>query len=369
MEYLINQDHNVETLFHSSNISEFPQKGKRNYPKESHVFASSNRGAIHYLYDNPYHRQYLEETLALSQESAFRCAYHFLFTENEAVQKAMGSHYDVLSESSKFSTFVKQHHQHHNHNASALSGSTASLEFEPKPIQDHNHTMIRSLENKEQESQRRKLMTKEINNNDTLPEVSSNQTQFLMKPMIKIGIGIRVGDQSFDPLRDLKTQLGPFEHYLFCANTIEKTLPLEFKSFIAKDEAIAEPSIHATWYVMAESLKIRQLIHQKYGYKVLVNAETSYFHGDCTSKKYGGCHQKKLDDSIIHAVAQLKLFAMCDIHIISESGFPRVASMLAKPPHRFYLLNKDQGTSFNKTCTYANYVAYEKIQKLGCGIR
>ncbi len=364
MTYMINQDSMVDQIFAKNNMAQYPRPD-RVFPHESHVFASSNRGGIHYFYNNPHHQKYFEEDLKLDRDNAFRCAYHYLFQENEKVRKVMEKHGEILAPASMFSAYTHQSHY-------VGESEYVNMDKPIEPIPAGSDTGAGS----------RKLLRGDVTEGRRLDEAEATSTAVVTTPtvqeekknekaIVKIGIGIRVGDQSFDPVLDAKTQLGPFEHFLFCAQNIEKSLPNILQTNVAKaiqSLAVGSGKITATWYVMAESLRIRQLIANKYGNKVVTDAQTTYFHGDCASKTYGGCHQQKLDDAIIYAAAQMTLFSMCDIHIISGSGFPRMAAMIAKPPHRIYLI-EDHSTTYNKTCIYGKHNPFSQIGKAGCGVR
>ena len=54
------------------------------YPDHPVIFLSSNRGRSFRLFDNPHHRRRLR-SLGLRPETAFGCAFRFLFAPNAAV--------------------------------------------------------------------------------------------------------------------------------------------------------------------------------------------------------------------------------------------------------------------------------------------
>lgn len=82
LEYLINDDNHVKRIFLHTNVSEYPVA----YPTKHTVFTSSNRGGMHYMYDNPKMKPLLEK-LNLKKQDSFRCAYTFLFKYNKEVQQ------------------------------------------------------------------------------------------------------------------------------------------------------------------------------------------------------------------------------------------------------------------------------------------
>jgi hypothetical protein len=199
-----------------------------------------------------------------------------------------------------------------------------------------------------------------------------------MPPKLKIGIGIRVGDQAFDPDQDNQVMLDSFSGYLNCANHLTNSLPKDLFAKLKVQQSLHhnltlptddEEAYPILWYVMSESKHLRELIHKRYGEKVITDYQTIYFHGDCHSKTHGGCHQEKLDHAIIHAAAQLTLFSLCDVHIVSESGFPRISAEVAKEPHLMFMLSMHHQTKdLEKVCHLENPIEYEKIQSIGCGI-
>jgi hypothetical protein len=135
-----------------------------------------------------------------------------------------------------------------------------------------------------------------------------------------IAIGIRVGDDSFYPEKDKLVQLKDYIDYFDCAEKLIKSLPA---SLLPKDAKLNP------YYVMSESLHLRQLIKQQFGHKVIIDNHTLYFHGNCGHHRNDGCDQEHLRNAIIEAAGQLIMFAGCDMQVYSQgSGFPA----LAKPP-------------------------------------
>ncbi|KAG5189463.1 hypothetical protein JKP88DRAFT_301886 [Tribonema minus] len=60
------------------------------------VFVSSNRGRVFQLFDNPYHKEQLY-MMGLRPDTAFACAFHFLFRPNSAVEEAVKQEVERLS--------------------------------------------------------------------------------------------------------------------------------------------------------------------------------------------------------------------------------------------------------------------------------
>jgi hypothetical protein len=78
-------------FFISSNVSKHPI-GHENVVT---LFVASNRGRIVRLFDNPYHRSQLFQ-MGLRPEIAPKCAFHFLFSPNDDVKKAMSREFSIL---------------------------------------------------------------------------------------------------------------------------------------------------------------------------------------------------------------------------------------------------------------------------------
>ncbi len=331
LEYMINNGDRTRQIFQGMDLSRYPTN-ERSYPSEQHVFASSNRGAIHHLFNNEHHRNYLQNELQLNSGNAFRCAYHFLFQENDNVRAAMSAHAHYLEPSSLFSITTKRN---------SIPGKSELVNM--LPHKNHHHDKAGS----------------------SLP------------PKLKIGIGIRVGDEAFDPEKDQQVKLEQYQDYISCAEYLGEGLPSNLLSLVQHptndsmtNSTTSTSEYPILWYVMSESLHLRQLIHDKYGDRIITDYNTTYFHGDCNSKTHGGCHQDKLDNAIIYAVAQLSLFSLCDVQIVSESGFPRISAEVAKEPHLMFMLSMYHTTSdLYKVCQLKSPADHNHLQSQGCGIR
>jgi hypothetical protein len=234
--------------------------------------------------------------------------------------------------------------------------------------------------------------------NQHLPFSESNASHVVIP--LKIGIGIRVGDHSFHPDIDAtNTSLSSFEHFFQCATHLEQSFLSSSSSMfpipMQQTKELLNDTSKIKWYMMAESLKLRQLVDQRFNIhgpttvpsvmtnpslssstqadnrKVITDANTLYFHGDCNKRNYyGSCDRESLDMAIITAVAQLTLFSMCDVHIITpDSGFPRIAAMLAKPPQRIYMMGEKYRKETNSYyCQLGNHSTWQRVAKIGCGV-
>jgi hypothetical protein len=207
--------------------------------------------------------------------------------------------------------------------------------------------------------------------------------------LMKIGIGIRVGDRSFHPDYDLNnTKWEQFASYFECAATLERSLQhhLDGKTEDGNKQTLLQ-EFEAKWYLMAESLTLRQQVSNTFNYqgvttdigtgmsankatkKVITDTSTFYFHGDCHKRNYhGNCDQESLNTAIVTAVAQLTLFSMCDVHIISPiSGFPRIAAILSSSP-RIYRMVPLEEEEIHDYCQLGNHTSIEVLAKIGNGI-
>lgn len=75
--YLSNNNTRNDLLFRDTDL-------RTVHPEHAVVFTASNRGRTYRLFDNPYHRRALAE-MGLRPETAFGCAFRFLFKPNAAV--------------------------------------------------------------------------------------------------------------------------------------------------------------------------------------------------------------------------------------------------------------------------------------------
>jgi hypothetical protein len=271
-DYMINKDGRCADVYKHMDLEKYPEDSKA-YPVEHTVFTSSNRGGIHYMFENPKMKAKLEE-VGMDKYSAFRCAYGYLFRENAEVEQVTEPYRQALLQ------------------------------------RGGNHSALR------------------------------------------IGIGIRAGDQSFDPRLDAKLTPSVYQRFTQCAEKIEATY---FEKHPEKANS------RSSWFVMAESLHTRRMIAQQYKDKVVTDIDNSYFHGDCGHHRVGGCDQQHLKDAIVHAASQLQLFSMCNVHIVADSGFPRSGSFLGNEIPKVFV-------DFND-CTYGKFDSNDRIMTMGAGMR
>jgi hypothetical protein len=108
------------------------------------------------------------------------------------------------------------------------------------------------------------------------------------------------------------------------------------------------------------------MLAEAYKEAIVVDTGNAYFHGDCNKHTTGGCQQDHLRQAIIGAVSQLQLFALCNVHIVSESGFPRVGAMLSAPPHRVFLTKSNRAVDFG-SCDYDHPSSLQQVMSIGAG--
>ena len=170
---------------------------------------------------------------------------------------------------------------------------------------------------------------------------------------LKISINIRVGDSTFDPKVDSTVTLEPYTPYFVCAGDIEAFARV--------------PNQQVIWYVTSDSLRLRQLVKQRYGEKVLTEENLRYIHGDCgdsKAKRFGNCTQSSSDFSIRMAAGQLLAMSMCDYHVVPLiSGFGRFGAAISNHWHSIYQIHAQ-----TRPCIPTSYDTYEHVTTVGAGI-
>ena len=306
-EYLINDFNKTKRLFRYTNLTQYPSS--HSSKGESYVYASSNRGGTHLIYRNPYLKEYFQKTLRLPAANIFRCGYHFLFHVNDAVGQLVSELWSDVTPLTTSSVFSK-------------------------------------MFNKSTESQN-KFVSK------TLPEEEQGRNY---SSSVRVGIGVRVGDRSFTAKADALTEISRYSETLQCAEDIEVSLR----------DLIPKSNQSAVWVFQSESLRLRQLVKRHYGKKkiVIVDAKTSYFHGDCQRKMFhDNCDPSHLSSAIQVAVAQFTLFSLCDIHIFyGNSGFHRLGALVSKSPHFIYI--QPDSTK----CSLRNRLSWRSVSQMGCRV-
>jgi hypothetical protein len=137
--------------------------------------------------------------------------------------------------------------------------------------------------------------------------------------LLRIAIMVRVGDHVFrgnaqtDNSSAVAYLNGPGDTYFRCAAAIEK--------------AFALPGQAVVWYVMSDSLALRQAAKEKFGEKVLTDLGTKVVHPDCKTHNPEACSVGAMNLSMQHSLGQLFTFSLADYHIYTrDSGFGRLGA-------------------------------------------
>ncbi|GAQ83628.1 hypothetical protein KFL_001550180 [Klebsormidium nitens] len=88
---LVNMDEDSVEIFRTQDLREFPE----GTADAETVYIQSNRGRTHVLFDNPFHRQQLLDW-GLRPDTAFACAYHYLFSLTDRISPEMKREISVL---------------------------------------------------------------------------------------------------------------------------------------------------------------------------------------------------------------------------------------------------------------------------------
>ena len=144
---------------------------------------------------------------------------------------------------------------------------------------------------------------------------------------LKISISVRVGDEVFDATKDANTQLEPHRDVLECAEEIERF-------------ARSSPKQRVIWYFNSDSLRLRQLVREAYGDKVLTETKRRFLHGEC--KVSCGNDSSAHNETLVSAVGHIYAMSMCDFHICNRwSGFARFAAWASNRYRNIYNFPRD----------------------------
>jgi hypothetical protein len=131
--------------------------------------------------------------------------------------------------------------------------------------------------------------------------------------VMKIGINIRVGDSAF--LNDT-VPIRQYMPYFDCAQEIEDSRRL--------------PGQQVVWFLISESLSLRQAARDLFGEKVLTDLKTPAIHPDCRSHNSDQCTHNLMAFAMQSSAAQVLTFRMADAHVFSKhSGFGRLGAWLS----------------------------------------
>mmetsp|Transcript_12281 Transcript_12281/g.21751 ORF Transcript_12281/g.21751 Transcript_12281/m.21751 type:complete len:416 (-) Transcript_12281:21-1268(-) len=166
---------------------------------------------------------------------------------------------------------------------------------------------------------------------------------------LKIGIHIRVGDSVFQGhvVRDLN----PYEKYFQCAIQLER--------------AHATPGQPVVWFLMSDSLHVRQLAHARYGNKVLTDIYNASFHMNCPHT--GDCDQVSSSwktAALLQASAQLWASSLTDFQVLTPgSGFGRLGAWLASNPYGLHEMHEGR-----TNCGAGTHDSYLSSSLAGAGV-
>eukprot|EP01035_Chromulina_nebulosa_P023631 gene23631-30642_t len=157
---------------------------------------------------------------------------------------------------------------------------------------------------------------------------------------IKIGIRIRVGDAAaFDGKAATNSRptasedealLSKYMHYFRCAEEIEQEL-IQERNVTGSAEGRA---LASTWYLISDSLELRQAAQRHFGVKLLTDDAYRPMHTYCPVNSAmglpcGSNQEERMREATVRAAGDLLSFALTDYHIFSrESGFGRVGAWL-----------------------------------------
>ncbi len=79
------------------------------------------------------------------------------------------------------------------------------------------------------------------------------------------------------------------------------------------------------------------------------------------------CQEERLDHSIIYAVADLLLFSLCDLHLVSDNGFAKFGAELAPPPRFMYMLYREDSRNIPKLCNLQTPDEHAGLMTYGVG--
>lgn len=169
--------------------------------------------------------------------------------------------------------------------------------------------------------------------------------RFQSKNTLRIGIQIRAGDWYLFTNGQHTVALTQFNGYFSCAEQIEKF-------------ARTSPDQEVIWYLMTDSVSLRQSAVDKYGTKVVTSLSGKIEH---SSKEASVCKTDCTvsDDGFFTAAAEWWLFGACDYHVISKhSGYGRSAGMRARRLNSIYTINNARAPV---TCDASSFTDLENI--------
>eukprot|EP01041_Mallomonas_annulata_P002445 gene2445-4739_t len=131
--------------------------------------------------------------------------------------------------------------------------------------------------------------------------------------VIRIGIQVRVGDDVF--YNDSSTSLAAAQQHFRCAEQYSSSL---------------SPTTKFVYFLISDSKKLRMLSKEKYGDILLTDTQLPVpLHTNC--EPFGNCSVENVRRALTGAAAELHLFSLADVHIVSsQSGFGLLGAMIKK---------------------------------------
>jgi len=164
---------------------------------------------------------------------------------------------------------------------------------------------------------------------------------------LKIGIVIRVNDETFNEKVLTLDKFKEFEHYFECAKEIE--------------ESRKKPGQPVLWYLSSASIALRRQAKVKFGSKLVTDVESLIMHPDCSNDQ-STCSHDLMNVALMQAAGDIISLAWTDFQIISRTGFGRVGTVLAAGVNHTYLVPRE------KPCSIENFDPWSDVSSYGAGI-
>lgn len=119
------------------------------------------------------------------------------------------------------------------------------------------------------------------------------------------------------------------------------------------------------WYLISDSLVIRQLTKERFQDKVMADLTVKPTHPDCVHHPKQNCSRDDIKFSIRWAVAQLEVFRHMDFHVVTYgSGFGMVGAILSDN-QKIYVINS---TGPPRPCGLFDYDPISSLTTMWQGI-
>lgn len=122
-----------------------------------------------------------------------------------------------------------------------------------------------------------------------------------------------------------------------------------------------------TWFLVSDSLPLRQAAHLLYGPKLITDITTTPVHSDCERYHHKDhCSEDFLATSIRSATADMLLLRMADYHVVTiDSGFGMVGAWLSSNWNHIYAVHRDGGS---RSCGMFEYDRLDYLASMWQGI-